>query len=371
MPTILDVLFCVLIATVIVQSLYFIFIFGKFPSSNTKAINNEQPKVSVIICAKNEARNLSRFLPSILSQQYTDFEIVLINDGSSDDTLRTMEHFEKGDKRIKIVNVKSVDAFWGNKKYALTLGIKAASSDTLLFTDADCKPVSDQWISKMCSPLSASKNIVLGYSPYRKIKGSFLNRLIRFETFMTALQYFSYAQIGLPYMAVGRNFAYNKKLFFEANGFIKHIRIKSGDDDLFVNQVANSKNTSYCIEPDSFVESVPETNLKKWLRQKRRHVSTSRFYKLKHKIILGFFYLSQILFWLSAITLLSTLYLWNLVVVAILFRFVLQFYIFNKVAKKLGEIDLLYALPITEFVLIMTQFYIFMHNLISKPKHWK
>ncbi len=336
-----------------------------------KKTRTSNTPVSVIICAKNEAENLKTNLPAIFSQNYPNFEVVLINDGSSDKTLKVMNTFAKLHSNLKIVNVKSVEAFWGNKKYALTLGIKAASHETLLFTDADCRPNTNHWISNMCSKLNNENDIVLGYSPYRKVKGSILNQLIRFETFMTAVQYVSYAQIGSPYMGVGRNLAYKKSLFFEANGFIDHIKIKSGDDDLFVNQMATTKNTAVCLSSDSFMHSIPKQTFKSWSTQKRRHVSTSSFYKRKHKLALGLFYLSQILFWLLATLLLAITFKWQIVLGCVVFRFLVQFTVLFSAARKLDEKDLLYYLPILESFLIVFQFYIFIHNLISKPQHWK
>ena len=354
-----------------IQAIYHIFIFGRFSSSNQAEAKNPTSPISVIICAKNEAENLKANLPAILSQNHPDFEIVLINDGSSDETLDVMRNFAKIYSSIKVVNVKPVEAFWGNKKYALTLGIKAASNKTLLFTDADCNPVSNNWINAMCSKISSEKDIVLGYSPYVKVKRSFLNLLIRFETFMTAVQYVSYAKIGSPYMGVGRNLAYKKSLFFEANGFINHIKIKSGDDDLFVNQMANKKNTSICLDGDSFMNSIPKQTFKSWLIQKRRHIGTASFYKQPQKIALGLYYLSQLFFWLLAIILLVSTFNWPIVLACVIFRFMLQYIVLFSAAKILHEKDLIYYLPMLESFLILFQFYIFIHNLFSKPQHWK
>jgi len=367
----LDLVLYALFGTVFVLSIYYIFIFRKFPFLKHYPIGFNNSKVSVIICVKNEAENLSHNLPYILSQNCSGFEIVLINDGSSDSTLEVMQRFKKKHDNIKIIDVEPLETFWGNKKFALTLGIKAAAYNRLLFTDADCKPLSNHWIDKMCSGLSTEKDLVLGYSPYKKVRGSFLNKLIRFETFMTALQYMSYAAIGKPYMAVGRNLAYNKDLFFKANGFVKHMQLKSGDDDLFVNQVGNANNTFLQIDPNSFVESLPKTNLQAWILQKRRHISTSSFYKLEHQVMLALYYISQLIFYFSTIFLMSLGYLWKIVLTIVLLKFIIQYFIFYKPAKTLRENDLLILLPVLEILLIIFQLSIFILNLISKPKHWK
>ncbi|SFZ93828.1 Glycosyltransferase, catalytic subunit of cellulose synthase and poly-beta-1,6-N-acetylglucosamine synthase [Flaviramulus basaltis] len=367
----LDFIFYTFIVVVFFQAVFYIFFFGRFAFLKEKGNSSKNIAISVIVCAKNEAENLKTFLPSIIDQDYPNFEIVLINDASNDNTLKVMKRFEKQHQNIKIVDVKSIEAFWGNKKYALTLGIKASTHDYLLFTDADCKPLSKNWIKEMTSYFDNEKTVVLGYGGYSKIKKSFLNKLIRFETLITAVYYFSFAKIGMPYMGVGRNLAYTKKEFFNANGFINHIKVRSGDDDLFINQVANNKNTSICFSKESFTESIPKQTFKEWFKQKRRHVSTAIHYKKQHKILLALIYSLQLLFWLLSIILLVSTYKWLIVCSLFLFRIILQYIILGASSKKLEEKDLLALLPFLEIFLIITQLTIFINNLISKPNYWK
>ncbi|GAA3564520.1 glycosyltransferase [Snuella lapsa] len=369
--TYLDLIYYAFFVVVCIQVIFYVFFFGRFAFFKQKSKSSKNLAVSVIVCAKNEARNLETFLPSILSQDYPNFEIVLINDASHDDTLDVMERFANNHDNIKIVNVKNNEAFWGNKKYALTLGIKASKNDFLLFTDADCKPVSSNWIKKMSTHFSNNKTIVLGYGSYAKIKNSLLNKLIRFETVLTAIQYFSFAKAGIPYMGVGRNLAYAKATFFNANGFINHIKVRSGDDDLFINQVASGKNTTICIDTDSFTESIPKKTFKSWFRQKRRHVSTAKYYKLKHKFLLGLFYCSQLLFWGLAIVLLLTIYNWPIICTLFALRIGIQLIVVGISSNKLKEKDLVFLIPFLEIFLIIIQLTIFINNLISKPNHWK
>lgn len=367
----LDFVFYAFIVVVIIQVGIYIFLFGRFAFVKPKKSVSKNIAISVIICAKNESKNLKTFLPSIITQSYPDFEIVLINDASHDETLEVMHSFEKQHQNIKVVDVKGIEAFWGNKKYALTLGIKASKNDFLLFTDADCKPVSKFWIKEMSSHFTNKSSIVLGYGGYSKIKKSFLNKLIRFETLITAVYYFSFAKLGLPYMGVGRNLAYNKKEFFNANGYINHIKVRSGDDDLFVNQVATNQNTVICFSKDSFTESIPKKSFKEWFKQKRRHVSTAKHYKLKHKSLLTLLFISNVFFWLLAIALFISTYCWQIILSLFLLRIILQYIVIGVSSKKLNESDLLIYLPFLEVFLIIAQLTIFINNLISKPNHWK
>lgn len=368
---ILDFLCFAFAGVVFIQVVCHIFIFGKFAFIKPEKQIAKTPDVSVIICAKNESNNLETFLPYILSQSYSNFEVVLINDASSDNTLEVMEAFAKNHKNIKIVDVKSNEAFWGNKKYALTLGIKASTNDHLLFIDADCKPVSRSWISEMCSQFNNQKTIVLGYGGYSKIKNSFLNKLIRFETLVTATQYLSFAKLGIPYMGVGRNLAYTKKQFFDVNGFMGHIKIKSGDDDLFVNQAATKKNTALRFSKNSFTISKPKTTFKAWITQKRRHISTAKHYKPLHKYLLAIIYTTTLLFWVLAVILLVSHFNWQIVLALIILRLTIQYTIYGMSAKKLRESDLIIFIPFLEIFLITFQLIIFINNMISKPNHWK
>lgn len=368
----LEYLFITFIVIFCIQFIFYILIFGRFTySDNHQKTSSFNKAVSVIICAKNEAENLEKNLPLLLKQNYSKFELVLINDCSTDNTLEVMEKFNKDYNSLtKIVDVKPNEQFWGSKKYALTLGIKAASFEHLLFIDADCIPKSNSWISEMTHQFNNQVNIVLGYGSYKKIKNSFLNKVIRFETLLTALQYFSYSKIGLPYMGVGRNLAYTKTLFFENSGFIKHMHIKSGDDDLFINQAATKNNTTNCISALSFTESIPKNSFKDWFQQKRRHISTASYYKPLHKYLLGLFYSSQITFWILSITLLLFNYQWIAVLSLFTLRIIISYLIIGNSANKLNEKDLVLFSPFFELFLILAQLFIFIKNLVSKPTHW-
>jgi len=359
------------IVVVAIQLSYYLGVFGKFSFAKAQKTTPKRLSVSVIVCAKNEEENVVNFIPLLAEQNYPDFEIVLIDDASSDGTLDIFEDFEKQYPNIRLVKVQNNEAFWGNKKYALTLGIKAAKNDYLLFTDADCYPTSKEWITAMSSQFTMQKTIVLGYGGYEKIANSFLNKLIRFETLLTAIQYFSWAKAGHPYMGVGRNLAYKKDEFFNVNGFINHIQIRSGDDDLFVNEAATAKNTAIAYAPESFTYSKPKTKYRDWITQKRRHVATANHYNALDKLQLGLFYCSQLLFVILPIILLSFQFRWILVLSLIAVRYIAVWIVIGFSAGKLKEKDLKYWFPIVELVLIFTQINIFILNTFSKPVHWK
>ncbi len=367
----LTILLYIFIGIIAIQIFYYLIIFGKFAFAPAQKITSKRIPVSVIVCAKNEAENVVKFIPILADQNYPDYEIVLIDDASSDDTLEIFEAFEKQYPNIRLVKVQNNEAFWGNKKFALTLGIKAARKEYLLFTDADCYPTSKDWITQMTSQFTLHKTIILGYGAYAKIKGSFLNKIIRFETLLTAVQYFSWAKTGKPYMGVGRNLAYKREEFFKVNGFMDHMKVRSGDDDLFINQAANSKNTTICYSPESFTISEPKKSYKTWFQQKRRHVSTASYYKSFDKFQLGLFFFSQLTFFILAILLLAFQFQWMIVAGLIVFRYIFTWITLGYASGKLQEKDVMYWFPIIELILIFTQLNVYFTNSFSKPVHWK
>lgn len=338
--------------TFLIQIYFYLFYFIRILFyNNEKHKSSEKKSISVIICARNEEKNLEENLPLVLKQDYPDYEVIVVNDCSEDESEFVLERLQKEHKHLKITTIKKDDKFIHTKKLALTIGIKAANNKTLLLTDADCKPESNQWIKQMQAGFYNQKNIVLGYGGYESQK-SLLNNLIRFDTLFIAIQYFSYALAGKPYMGVGRNLAYNKKLFFENKGFAKHHQLESGDDDLFVNQVANKINTAVEISAKGKTQSKPETNLSNWFKQKKRHTTTGRLYKFgaRWRLFLEqssrFWY--YILFILSLI-LFPEFYIYILAV--FIFRSILQLIIFKVTMKKLDEKNLLLPSLFYDFIL--------------------
>jgi glycosyltransferase involved in cell wall biosynthesis len=364
-------LFYFFIAIVVIQVFYYLGIFGKFAFAKPQDIASKKLPVSVIVCAKNEEENVKKFIPLLAEQDYPDFEIVLIDDASSDETLEVFEQFEQQYPNIRLVKVQNNEAFWGNKKYALTLGIKASKKEYLLFTDADCYPTSKNWITAMTSQFTMNKTIVLGYGGYEKVERSLLNKIIRFETVLTAVQYFSWAKLGLPYMGVGRNLAYKRDEFFNVNGFIEHIQIRSGDDDLFINQAANKNNTTISYTPESFTYSKPKETYREWFTQKRRHISTAEHYKFFDKMQLGLFFISQLFFFILVILLLAFQFQWIAVLAILATRYTVAWTVIGFSAGKLKENDIKVWFPIVEIMLIFTQINIFITNIFSKPVYWK
>ena len=319
----------------------------------------EQPPVSVIICAKDEADNLRKFLPFILEQDYPDFEVIVINDGSTDETEILLNDLCQENPKLKTTFVPIGANNLSTKKLGLTLGIKAAKNDLLLFTDADCMPEDKNWIACMARNFTIETDFVLGYGAYLQKKG-FLNRLITYDTLFIGLQYLGMALARKPYMGVGRNLAYRKETFFAQKGFASTLHLTSGDDDLMVNKASNNHNTRIEIAPDSITWSEPKTTFRNWLFQKERHLSASTYYKDSSKLRLflepfmrGLFYLTLILAFIfgNLITMITA-------GVFFIARFVVQTSVLNNSAKYFGDRKHFFMVPFFDIYLPLLNLYI-------------
>jgi poly-beta-1,6-N-acetyl-D-glucosamine synthase len=359
--------------SLLIQLIYYLLVFLRVPLFSGAKLQYAETKgpVSVIICAKNEEENLAQHLPLILEQDYPEFEVIVVNDCSDDDSQQVLENMQEKYSHLRVTQIKHDEKFTHGKKLALTIGIKAAKNEWLLMTDADCKPKTNQWIATMQRNFVPDSQIVLGYGGYNPEKG-FLNKMIRYDCMMIALQYFSFALIKMPYMGVGRNLAYRKSLFMNNKGFASHSHLKSGDDDLFINEVANGKNTRVELSINSLTSSIPKKSFEKWAFQKGRHLTTGSYYKFKHKFLLGTELFSRFLFYLSVILLIVSPVTWDIGLVAFGFRIVLQLFILNAAMNKLNEKKLLAFSIILDFILPLMYLFMYFSNSINTKQHkWK
>lgn len=373
--TVFYILFSVFVFCFFVQVYFIAFIQGKFSfikSAPVTVNQNLTNSVSVIICARNEAKNLAQNLNFILNQNYANFEVIVVNDCSFDGSKDVLNEFKyQNPTKLKVVTIEEHPRHKTSKKFAATLGIKAAAHEILLFTDADCKPQSENWIAQMVSHYqNPNIEIVIGCSPYLHETG-FLNKIIRYETFLTAINYFSFALSGMPYMGVGRNLSYKKSLFFKGKGFASHMHIPSGDDDLFVNQHATSKNTALAYNFDAQTVSQPKTTIKSYWIQKFRHLGAGKAYKSSHKIVLSLQFISGLFFYclLIVFLILQIKLLWVLGVVVL--RYVLQLFIYNKGFAKLQSQDLAWWLIIVDPIIYFYTLVLSFFGLFKKKARWK
>lgn len=342
---------------------------GKSKAGDVAKTGKKEP-VSVIICARNEDDNLTEFLPKFLVQDYPEFEVIVVNDCSIDNTENVIDEFAKIFPNLKKVNIKEDDYYKHGKKFAVMVGIKGAKYDNLLFTDADCFPANEHWISEMSEGFSDKKEIVLGYGAYKKERG-FLNKLIRFDTFSIAAGYLSAALKGKAYMGVGRNLAYKKDLFYKQKGFSKHYHIQSGDDDLFINQACTSENTAVVVNHDAITYSLAKKTFLNWKRQKQRHLTTAPHYTIQSKLKITTGYALQYAFHILFFTLLCFKVTFIAALVGLVLKICVQMLIFRKASQRLNELDMWSMSFFYEFMLLIIYPVFHISKLFHKPNKWK
>jgi len=350
-----------------IQVFYYLYFFRRlaYYKPTIKTTSQTHP-VSVIICARDEAANLAKNLPGSLVQEYrTTHEVIVVDDNSFDDSKYLLEELQKKFRQLHIVELKQEAMLISGKKFPLSMGIKAAKYEIVLLTDADCVPASENWIEKMQATYEDDTEIVLGYGAYHKLKGV-LNKIIRWETLHTAMQYMSYSVAGLTYMGVGRNLSYKKSIFFRHKGFSAHNHVASGDDDLFINTAATKKNTAINIDKDTFTLSDPAKTWQQWIKQKSRHFSTSKYYKPKHKFLLGLYAFSHFVFF--PLLIITAIFInWQLALLVFGIRFIVQQVILYPVCKKLDEKDL-YPWILLFDIGMFFYYLVFAIAIIKKPR---
>jgi len=360
-------LFLVTLVSLVFLSFYYTYFFLKLNKYKTGVLTFSEP-ISIIVCAKNEFNNLKNKLPGFLNQDYPNYEVIVVNDQSVDDTAILLKEFEKHYPNLVVVTIEKHIKKRLGKKLALTLGIKTAKHEYLLLTDADCLPNSKNWAMQMCSNYN-SADIILGYGGYEKKKG-LLNKLIRFDTFNVAQQYLSYALAGHTYMGVGRNMAYKKSLFFENKGFANHLHIASGDDDLFIQEIASKNNVSIEINEQAHTTSTVIENWREWAYQKRRHITTAPLYKTKFKVLLALYPYAQFLFWTTLLLLFLLKASLQYCTILLGVKVFLSYLVNYKSMKDLKVMDLYWIHPVYEIVYLCIQGIFVLLNIISKPKKW-
>ncbi len=352
--------------TLAVQMVYYLWFFGAvaFVRDQREEEDKEEtlPPVSVIICARNEEKNLEAFLPSVLEQDYPDYEVVVVNDASDDGTEALLERLAARYPRLRHTTIRKDEHFTHAKKLAVLVGVKAARHEVLLFTDADCRPASPQWIRLMARHFARGAGIVLGYGAYQPRRGLW-NRFVRYEALFIAMQYMGFALRGIPYMGVGRNLAYRKPFFYEISRRPCFNRVVSGDDDLLVNRLGTRDNLRVEHDPRARTLSVPPPTLKAWFKRKKRHITTARYYTRHSRLLAAGEMISRLLFTGTALALFFTPVSPLLPAAFLLLRYATLLLVTHAAGKRLSEKQLLLTSLLYDLVIPFLYLAVWISNL--------
>lgn len=325
--------------------------------------------ISVIIAARNEAANLEKNLHQIFAQDYPDFEVIVVNDRSTDSTAQVLTKFQVDYPKLKVIQLNEMGKGVG-KKNAITHGIEAASNEYLVFTDADCYPSDQLWLQRFAGHFSNGCELVLG-AGYFKPKSDLVNQLYRLESARIAMLYFSGAKLGLPYMGVGRSLAYSKSVFKQTNGFESHATIASGDDDLFVQSLVGK--VEFGLAPDAITISESPRTLEEWFHQKARHLTTGKRYPKSVLFFLGLFDISNAIL---TLTFLRCLFVESgLISLSALIFMMVRYGVFRMVLLKLDAFSPLETrhthLFLGDFILSIMNPLFSVAGIWKNPVEWK
>lgn len=355
---------------VIFQIFYYLIVYGRvafFKENKSKTNDNTNffPSVSVVMCVKDDAYNLEKTLPIILEQEYPNFEVVVVNDASKDETEYVLRVLQEIYPNLNVVNLfKNVNGFLG-KKYPLSLGIKSAKNEIILFTESDTKPQNYNWISSMVKGFQANKEIVLGFTNFVQ-KPTFLSTLMQYENQTLAMNFLGNAILNNPYMGQGRNLAYKKEFFFDSGGFISQYNVSVGEDDLFINKNANSKNTTVILNKESINLSSPKEKTEEWIIQKKRHFKSLSHFKLKDRLISTIIPFTTFLIYVLLILSILFQFPWEYIVMALVLKYTIQIIIYYKSSKTLGTKQVAFISPFLEVLFLLINTTIRFFTLFTK-----
>ena len=369
MTAIFPILFYAFVAIVIIHILYHILILGNVAYEKKRNPISSALPVSIIVYIENNETELPSFLTALKKQVYSNFQIVLINNASYDASLEIIESFALHHPNTKIVNVENNEAFWGNKRYALTLGIKVAKFDYLLFTEPTALPDSALWIANMMREFTAQKTIVLGHTHLEVVKKSFWNKLMRFQNIFNTTYNFAWAKISKPLFGNNKNLAYKKEEFFKANGYIHQMQKSHGEDFYFINAIATNNNVAISTNNTSFTTEKTIPTFKNWTQSLQEYSILFSNLKFIDKLKVYAYTYTRSLYFILLTILLSCLYQWEIVLILFVLRsLVLGIYTY-KIFKRFEEKDLIYWFCILEFMHTFMVSYISIKNIISRKKH--
>ncbi|MCQ2305067.1 MAG: glycosyltransferase [Bacteroidales bacterium] len=348
--------------TFIIQIIYHWCVFSKLAfykkKDKTKSDDQLEP-VSVVVCARDAYEYLQDLVPVLLTQDYPDYEIVIVNDCSEDETDEWLKDIERREPKIKPVQLRQHLNFFNGKKFPLSMGIKSAKNDLIVLTDVNCLPTNSQWLRSVVHSYGNNTEVVIGYSPYMNKKGVF-NQIMRFDAVQYAMQYLSAALNKHPYMGIGTNLSYRKELFYRYKGFTSHYTTSVGDDDLFISQVAKGKNTEVLIDAENAILTTPPHKFGMWAHIKSSRYSTIPQYDVKAKASSALFTWSHFLFYASFIALMllkpafalsiGAVYYIPILVFFFLLRYGSQMIIYHGATKRLGEKGLLPGLIVYDLI---------------------
>lgn len=312
----------------------------------------ECPKVSVIVHTFTEEEETIAWLEMAMAQDYPDFEVILVNEGSSETTAALAERVEERWPEGLYVTFVPHEAYnLSRRKLAVTVGMKAARGEIVVTTFSNCTIPSTRWLSDLVAPIVAGNDVALGYShvDFNDLRGA--GKWYReMDSTLTASQWIGAAAAGHPYRGNRANLAFRKELFFINKGYSKTIHLMNGEDDLFLLDFMDGDNTGVSISADSILTEEWGLSGNRMLADyKERYDFTSRFLPTWPFKRAG---LGSLMQWAVAGCFIATtieglpsLFPGSVALGIMLLYWLAEILIYRRTARRLGSVALWWSLP--------------------------
>ena len=348
------VLLAVFAGCALVQCIYYLGVFlplllARYRQHTSLPASGGTPPVSVIVCAHNDAERLSLLLPALLGQDYPEFEVVVVDNGSKDDTSSLLRMMEQQYEHLRFSEIGGEPAFVNTTYFAETIGIKSARYDLLVFTDASCRPTGPGWLASMQRAFSRKTDFVLGNCFVSRRPGM-LNRLIRYDRFFHLVMGFGLSRMVRPHLGFGGNIAFRKQVFFEHSGFVRVAHMPVGNTPVYLSEAARRTDTTVMLQPESYMEEEPADTWKGWSLADGKHQRAFRCHPFVIRLLYALELLSRLLFYVTCAWLMLRGVMVPYVAGVLLGRFAVQMAVLVPLMTGLGFRRLWWTIPLYDTV---------------------
>lgn len=302
------------------------------------------PPVSVVVVVADDPEYIAEHLPKLLTQNHPNYEVIVVDDGSEIDLTDDLLTMQAKYPHLRFTTIKADPVFRHSRKLALTVGIKAAKYDNIIFTDSDAVPASEKWLSIMARGFNGGQ-LVIGYAGVERRPG-LANKIMRCQRLTTSIRYLHAAIRGHVYRGIYNNIGYTKRLFFGNKGYT-HLRMTLGEDDLFVQKIAPicSKRTSIMLNPSASVRQFQWGGLRWWRAERRYRSAAFDLYPWRVRISVFVELLTRALLTIgtAVMALLLPPVLWIVAGSLFLLREAVMIASVRMIARRVGEKRLMWA----------------------------
>lgn len=339
----------------------------------TPTTSNNKQGVSVIIVTNNSADALKTGLLQILEQDYPLFEVVVVNENSTDDTEFVLYVLKKNYSNLTVINLGRNDNNFESYKFSLSIGIRSAKYSYCLLTNVSCTPQGYNWLDKMMEPVNNNNQckIVTGMVSREKSKYGLLNAIVRYDESLSCVNLISYTNLGNAYTSCGMNMIYEKDFFISHGGFIAQYTKMCSQEDYFVHRFSNKKNTATVVDNEAKLLLPPINSFGTFCRTKFATSLSHKALKGSSKVLLATLPLSSFLFYVLLGILFFFSFPWQYILIFIVAKWISQIVFSTKQRRKTSAKKIVWVAPFMEIFFFLFNFIIRVRVLFYRKKEKK